>query len=189
MKSWTEKTVAFTLTVALLGAAGSPVWAEQQDITVCPEPTAELTAAPTAMNYNIVVNDVELSVEAYRQGDRIMVPVRAVGNALGCTVEWHEDRTITLDNGVMHTVLTIGEDQYFVVTSNPDLVGMSAPFALGAAPVLQGNTAYMPVELLKPLYDNAESVVTAQNGTVHIAHPGLALKRCMPVSEALSGTL
>ncbi len=189
MKSWTEKTVAFTLTVALLGAAGSPVWAEQQDITVCPEPTAELTAAPTAMNYNIVVNDVELSVEAYRQGDRIMVPVRAVGNALGCTVEWHEDRTITLDNGVMHTVLTIGEDQYFVVTSNPDLVGMSAPFALGAAPVLQGNTAYMPVELLGPLYGNAGSVVTVQNGTVHICAPRTSPKPLYGRAAVLSGTL
>ncbi len=166
MKQWKKQVVTATIAMAVLGTAVVPALASEA-VDVKPAPV-QLTEQVFDSGITVIVNGEQLPLKVYRQGDCVMVPVRALGNALGCTVQWNEDRTIDLDTGAMHTKMTLGQDNYFVATSNPELVGMSAPFTLGAAPVLQGNVAYMPVELLIPLYGNDASVVTVQDNTVQI---------------------
>ena len=126
-------------------------------------PTAAQSAA-----VSITINGKSLAPQGFMQGDAAMIPVRAVCEALGFTVTWNADRTVHLNNGVMQTRLTIGEDRYVVYTANPDLVGMSAPFSLGAAPVLRDNTTYVPATLLPPLYGNDSEILTVADGAVAI---------------------
>lgn len=66
----------------------------------------------------------------------------------------------------MHTTVTIGLDSYQVVTSNPDLVGMSAPFSLGLPPILVEGVTYVPAKLFQPLLGNGQDSVTLQGNTV-----------------------
>lgn len=96
----------------------------------------------------------------------IMVPLRAVAEKLGFTVVWNEDGTILLDDGSMHSTVTIGEDRYQVTTSNPDLVGMSAPFSLGVPPYTANGTTYVPLELFDALLGSQQGAVTMEDGMI-----------------------
>ena len=75
-----------------------------------------------------------------------MIPLRAVAEPLGFTVTW-DNGSVLVDNGIIHTKVTIGVDRYVITTSREDLVGMSAPFSLGAAPyVVEGVTYAVSAE-------------------------------------------
>lgn len=87
----------------------------------------------------------------------VLVPLRETAEKLGFKVSYDKG-TILVDDGTMHANLTIGKNSYQVVTSNPDLVGMSAPFSLAAAPVLKDGKTYVPIELFVPLTGNDSSV-------------------------------
>ena len=96
----------------------------------------------------------------------VMVPLRAVAEKLGFTVTWNEDGTILLDDGSMHSAVTLGEDRYQVTTSSPDLVGMSAPFSLGVPPYTVNGTAYVPLGLFDALLGSRQGAVTMENGEI-----------------------
>lgn len=65
----------------------------------------------------------------------IMVPLRAVAEALGYEVTWEaETRTVRLGPAIS---LTIGEDYY--------VYGRMAPIFLGTAPVLKDSVTYVPL--------------------------------------------
>ena len=67
------------------------------------------------------------------------------------------------------TNLTIGENSYQVVTSNPDLVGMSAPFSLSSAPVMTNGKTYVPIELFVPLTGNDSSIIKTDGSAISIS--------------------
>lgn len=96
----------------------------------------------------------------------IMVPLRAVAEKLGFTVTWNSDGTVLLDDGSMHSTVTIGEDRYQVTTSNPDLVGMSAPFSLGVPPYTSQGVTYVPLGLFDALLGSQEGAVTMTDGVI-----------------------
>lgn len=96
----------------------------------------------------------------------IMVPLRAVAEKLGFTVTWNGDGSVLLDDGSMHSTVTIGEDCYQVTTSNPDLVGMSAPFSLGAPPYTSQGVTYVPLGLFDALLGSREGAVTMTEGVI-----------------------
>ena len=74
------------------------------------------------------------------------VPLRAVAEALGFTVTWNGDGTVTVDSGEMHSVITIGEDRYQAVTSIEGAVGATGPLQLGAPPYVIHGTTYVPLK-------------------------------------------
>lgn len=96
----------------------------------------------------------------------IMVPLRAAAEKLGFTVTWNRDGTILLDNGSMHSTVIIGEDLCQVITSNPDLVGMSAPFSLGVPPCTVNGTTYVPLGLFDALLGSQQGAVTMEDGKI-----------------------
>lgn len=102
----------------------------------------------------------------------VMVPVRAVAEALGFTVTW--DGALPgarLDNGSVHTEVVLGRDLYTVTSSTA--IGMTAPFSLGAAPaMLAPGTIYVPVGLFRVLLGNRADAVTVQDGAVVITTTG-----------------
>lgn len=119
-----------------------------------------------AGRYPVQVDGSEIGVDAC-----LMVPLRAVAEKLGFEVIWN-DGTVLVDNGVLHTKVTIGVDSYIVTTSNPDLIGMSAPFSLGAAPYVVDGVAYVPLGLFGPLLGNKEGAIVMEEGKVLIRSEG-----------------
>lgn len=97
----------------------------------------------------------------------LMVPVRALAEALGFKVTWNNGE-VNINDGEMQCDLRIGEENYFVYTAIKDAIGMSAPFTLGSAPVLKNDKTYVPVKLFVPLFGNNDAAVQITDTTVTI---------------------
>ena len=96
----------------------------------------------------------------------IMVPLRSMAEKLGFEVEWNKDGTIFLDDGTMHSTVTLGEDLYQVTTSVEGMVGMSAPFSLGMAPCAMDGVTYVPLGLFDALLGSMQGSVTMADGVI-----------------------
>lgn len=96
----------------------------------------------------------------------VMVPLRAVAEALGFTVTWNGGNTITVDTGEFHGVFTLGEDFYAFATSMEDAVGATGPISLGVAPYAVGGVTYVPLEVFDILLGNG--AVTLENGKIAV---------------------
>ena len=117
----------------------------------------------------LTVNGEATGITVEEQNGGYLVPVRRLAEYLGYTVEWHpEDGTVTLDSGPMHATLTLGVNSYQAVTSLEGMVGMTAPFALAAAPYAVDGVTYAPLELFVVLMGNPEEAVTAADGGVEL---------------------
>ena len=116
-----QKTVsALAAALVLAGAVSLPALAAEQ---TAPAPESAAYGYPLELNGAAAAADVP-----------VMVPLRAVAEALGFTVTWNGDGTVTVDSGEMHSVITIGEDRYQAVTSIEGAVGATGPLQLGAPP-------------------------------------------------------
>ena len=115
-----------------------------------------------------IVNGKPMALDSYTtENGTLMVPVRALGEALGFTVTWN-NFSVNINNGEMQSDLRIGEENYFAYTAIPDAVGMTAPFTLGAAPVLKNDKTYVPVKLFTVLFGNVDETVKITDTTVTI---------------------
>ena len=132
-------TLALTLSVPAMAA----------DVVTRPGP-----AQPYAVHIDGQLLDLS-GKAAYAEGEVIMVPVRAVGEALGYKVEWSAERAdeVRLDNGSVKTSVTMGKDTYYMASSTA--IGMSKPSPLGAAPVAANRVTYVPMDLFKLLGNGA----------------------------------
>lgn len=119
--------------------------------------------AGTSSPYSLNINGKAANGEVL-----VLVPLRETAEQLGFKVSYNKG-TILVDDGIMHTNLTIGENSYQVVTSNPDLVGMSAPFSLSSAPVMTNGKTYVPIELFVPLTDNDSSIIKTDGSAISIS--------------------
>lgn len=119
--------------------------------------------AGTSSPYSLNINGKAANGEVL-----VLVPLRETAEQLGFKVSYNKG-TILVDDGIMHTNLTIGKNTYQVVTSNPDLVGMSAPFSLSSAPVMTNGKTYVPIELFVPLTGNDSSIIKTDGSTISIS--------------------
>lgn len=120
-----------------------------------------------ALSLPAAAADITVDGKAVEAQSVTMVPLRAVGEALGFTVNW--DGTLPgarVDNGHAHIDVTLGVDRYQLESS--DALGLTAPFSLGAAPaMLSPGTIYVPAELFRPLLGNrADAVTIGTDGSV-----------------------
>lgn len=108
-----------------------------------------LLISPAPATYTVTVGGSALKLNGkavFVSNKHIMVPLRSVAESLGFKVSWNgEKQGITLDDGEVNTTVYIGEDNYYMASSFA--IGMSAPTALGAAPVLKDDTTYVPGEM------------------------------------------
>ena len=182
-----KKILSALVSMAIAWAMFTPVSAVQIEEPIGsaegPSVISENTAAESG-RYTFEINGEELPVDAC-----IMVPLRQIAEALGFTVTWNNG-TVLVDNGVMHTTVTVGEDLYTAVTSVDGLVGMSAPFSLGAAPYVVDGTTYVPLELFPVLLGNQADAITfadnkiklrTESAGVQIPNPFMT---CASLSEA-----
>ena len=98
----------------------------------------------------------------------VLVPLRETAEKLGFKVLWNNDGTILVDDGVMHSYITVGKNDYMVSTSYADMEGTSAPFSLSSAPVITDGKTYVPVEFFKPLMGNSDDIIKTDGSVISI---------------------
>jgi len=109
------------------------------DVTVTEEDDAQDVELPLdgEINGDIIVNGVKIDAPAPFVNDAgfVMVPLRAVAEALGFTVTWDEEtQSVMLNNSIS---LSIGKDYY--------TYARMAPIELGAAPELRDDRTFVPL--------------------------------------------
>lgn len=156
-----SKLLTAVLSLALVSALALPALAANTQQTNVGEPMV-ISPAPASSGYTIEVNGKTTDIDP-----TIMVPLRAIAEQLGFKVTWNNG-SVLVDNGTMHSEVTIGEDSYYVATSVKDMIGMSAPFSLGAAPYVTNGVTYVPLELFRTLLGNGDDVITVDGGTIRI---------------------
>ncbi|MBS6545884.1 MAG: hypothetical protein KH319_00720 [Butyricicoccus pullicaecorum] len=94
---------------------------------------------PVQRAYHIVIDgDMMLPQKAVVKNEVVMVPLRAAAEALGCKVTWDgAEKAATITDDARTMTVTIGEDLYVSAAApETDLIGMTAPQKLGAAPYI-----------------------------------------------------
>lgn len=153
------KQMAMALSLVLSAALTMPAFAADTSVPLL---TGETSGQTEGSSYSIQINGQELEECAY-----VMVPLRAVAEPLGFTVTW-QDGSVLVDNGVIHTQVVIGEDRYVITTSNEELVGMSAPFSLGAAPYVIDGVTYVPLGLFDALLRGEDDQISLDGDKIII---------------------
>lgn len=153
MKKWIASALCAVMALSLSAAAFA---AKPPDATQAPTETPQ--------------SGCTLEIDGKDAGVRacVMVPLRAVAEKLGFQVTWNGDGTILLDDGSMHSTVTVGQDLYQVTAGSPDMVGMSAPFSLGVPPYVVSGVTYVPLGLFDALLGSQEGAVTMENGVIRL---------------------
>ncbi|MCI9627276.1 MAG: copper amine oxidase N-terminal domain-containing protein [Clostridia bacterium] len=132
------------------------------------------TAVSTARDYAVVVNGVQLEKKGYMDGDKVMLPVRAIAEALGFEVTWiGETETVQLTRGANFITLQIGVDGY--------TFAKTAPMPLGKAPVEIEGTTFVPIDFADEILHT--TVTIDPTGTVAITEASEAGEVAPQVSD------
>lgn len=140
---------AYTQKVVILPAAATEETATETQATRETEQTAAETTELT-----IVAGGKTLEVKGEMKDGVAVVPVRAVAEALGCTVSYEQKdgkEYVTVENDTRSMTLEIGTDNYVSTTKIEDAVGMTAPAQYGVAPYIVDGTTYAAADLFKAL--------------------------------------
>lgn len=86
----------------------------------------------------IIVNGQEIQADYLEDGENVMIPVRAVCEALGFTVTWDsESNGVVVEKIPQYYTFNIYEDGY--------TFAKTAPIMLGSKPVIKDSVTYVPV--------------------------------------------
>ncbi|MHA6529844.1 stalk domain-containing protein [Paenibacillus sp. BAC0078] len=111
------------------------------------------------------VQQKEIKMQAKVINKVVMVPARAVFEALGFTVTWNaKEKKLHAENGERETDVVLGDDNYFAYSTKS--IGMTAPVPLGAAPVKIGGSIYVPVKLFSIVLGNQANPVVVKGGKI-----------------------
>lgn len=149
-------------------ALSYPGQANAQKVVLLPaeEKPAE---TPEEQAIAVSINGKATEITANKtDSDVVMVPLRAVAEELGYTVTWNQaEKSAHLTNGKGQTTVTMGQDSYFYSTAVKDMTGMSAPTALGSAPVMEEpGTLWVPANLFSLL--TQQEAVKLEGNTLNI---------------------
>ncbi len=158
--------VLATLTTAVVFAEYNHDGTEtvQGDIMTISETTENPAFSPlTRPVYKIIVNDTVLNADTYAEGDNVMLPLRALCEALGYEVGYDAKTTmITLTKGVHYITMYPTKDEY--------TFSKMAPMSLGIAPQLVDDRTYVPVTFVENILQGVGCEVL-QNGEILISDP------------------
>lgn len=113
--------------------------------------------------YRIFVNDAMLEADTYVDGEHVMLPLRAICEALGYEVGYDAESTmISLTRGAHYITMYPTKDEY--------TFSKMAPVSLGIAPQLVDDRTYVPVSFVETILQSAGCTVD-QNGEIRITDP------------------
>lgn len=108
-----------------------------------------LTVSVTALaadDTKVCVNGeyIEMDQKPIFKDDRILIPVRAVGEALKCKVDWnHDTQTVTLNSGATELEITIGETEMKKI--NVSRKPIEIPVILGVPAFIENGRTILPL--------------------------------------------
>lgn len=161
-----KKMISMMMALAVAGSmAATAMAANDEPMVIAPVPNTQSQQA----QMKIVIKGQTTSLQTISVNGCTMVPVRAVAEALGYTVKWDAaKKAINLNTKETQCDLRIGDNSYVVYTAIEGMIGMSAPFSLGAAPIIKDGSTYVPVDLFVPLCGNDPAVVKVSGDTITI---------------------
>lgn len=151
-----------------------------------------ISSAPA---YSVTVNDTALNLGVntpYSTEKNIMIPLRTVAEALGFKITWDAaNQGVNIDNGEVNTTIVIGDDHYYLVSSQA--IGMSAPTPLGDAPVIKNDSTFVPVAMFDILlgqnaYTVKDGVIAFGENKTQIPNPFTEYSTVADAQKALSFT-
>ena len=142
-----KKSMTALASLMLVGLMSVPALAANCSVTDSDGPMVISPAPTTGYQQTIQIDGQKTNINS-----RVMVPLRALGEKLGFTVTW-KDGEAKLENKDIYTVVTPGEDVYFICTNHKDTEGMSAPISYAAAPYVSNGTTYVSLDFFKTLMD------------------------------------
>lgn len=159
-----KKSMTALASLMLVGLMSVPALAATADLTgtQTDDPMVISPAPDTGCHQTIQIDGKQTDVTS-----TVMVPLRALGEKLGFTVTW-ADGEARLENKDIFTVVTPGEDVYFICTNHKDREGMSAPIPYAAAPYLSNGTTYVSLDFFKTLMDYQNGSITLDGSTIQI---------------------
>ncbi len=136
----------------------------QGDVMTISETLEATPVAPmTKPVYKIFVDDTMLNADTYVDGDNVMLPLRAICEALGYEVGYDAQSTmISLTRGAHYITMYPTKDEY--------TFSKMAPVSLGIAPQLVDDRTYVPVSFVETILQSAGCEVD-QNGEIRITDP------------------
>lgn len=132
-----------------------------------------LTVSVTALaadDTKVCVNGeyIEMDQKPIFKEDRILIPVRAVGEALKCKVDWdHDTQTVTLNNGATELKITIGESKMNKI--NISRIPIDIPIELEVPAFIENGRTMLPLRavsealFLDVTWDEEERTVVINN--------------------------
>lgn len=189
---------AFAVDTETMVIAPAPI-AEEEPMLIAPAPTADdepLIGVPqiTVNGESVDLSKTSLSQYMFEENGNTMVPLRAVAEKMGYTVDWDgEKQAITVGNDTWEIVIHIGLDSYVGVTKIKDAVGMTAPQSYGTAPQIIEDTTFVSAKMFE-LMDYQYSTVgqfvdferTDTNNTVQIPSPFVSYENVDEAKKALN---
>lgn len=153
-------------------AAGGLVFAEEQAPNECSAMLIPLqlapVSAPTEEGFAVNIDNVPLDLHGarpYLEGETLMLPLRAVSEALGYTVTWvegerAESSSVSLANG--DVLVNFSLQDPIVLVQNVKASDAVSGYQLPAVPVLAGERTYVPAEFFKALIGDMGVTVKEQ---------------------------
>lgn len=130
----------YTFTMPSSKVQISAAFVEDEDYV---EPDTSITISMSIGSNDFVINNNIVTVPdaaPYIANSRTYVPFRALGEALGATVEWDNDaRTVTYTLGDTEIVMTIGDTTYTI---------NGVEKSMDVAPEITGDRTYVPVRFV-----------------------------------------
>lgn len=159
-----KKSMTALASLMLVGLMSVPALAATADLTgtQTDDPMVISPAPNTACHQTIQIDGKQTDVTS-----AVMVPLRALGEKLGFTVTW-ADGEARLENKDIFTVVTPGEDVYFICTNHKDREGMSAPISYDAVPYVSNGTTYVSLDFFQTLMDYQNGSITLDGSTIRI---------------------
>lgn len=158
-----KKSMTALASLMLVGLMSVPALAVNCPVSDSDEPMVIAPAPDTGCHQTIQIDGKQADVTS-----AVMVPLRAVGEKLGFTVTW-ADGEARLENKDIFTVVTPGEDVYFICTNHKDREGMSAPIPYTAVPYVSNGTTYVSLDFFKTLMDYQNGSITLDGSTIQIS--------------------
>ena len=111
----------------------------------------------------------DLLVAPYREGDTVMVPLRAVSEALGYTVGWDpETRAITVDDEYIQKATLCAGSAAVTFEGHLQVIDMSREMENAVPTVIHEGHTYVPVQFFQEFLND-----TAIDGTVITVAPSM----------------
>lgn len=115
--------------------------------------------------YTVTVNGKPVGWQPVQKAGRVMVPLKAVGTALGFTVTWDETAHAAKIVGSGYALLVYPGTDSYVRTADKEIPSATAPQSYGAACEIKSGVMYVPVRVFELL----GAAVTLKNHQVDVS--------------------